>query len=86
MKTLGRYLSFLFRRYTRLTGVDNDACVKLVKLAFGRKSEWKRKIEDWQNPIVENDSLPEWLVEFFFRFFIYYFPGTDQQYSTSCTT
>ncbi|PAV90036.1 hypothetical protein WR25_07657 [Diploscapter pachys] len=48
------------RRYTRLAGVGNDACVKLVKLAFGRKSEWKRKIEDWQNPIVENDSLPEW--------------------------
>ncbi|NXE71625.1 GBA2 glucosylceramidase, partial [Calcarius ornatus] len=48
------------RRYTRFFGSDGDAAPALSHYALTHYEEWERKIEAWQNPILENSQLPSW--------------------------
>ncbi|KAJ7564688.1 hypothetical protein O6H91_02G028700 [Diphasiastrum complanatum] len=48
------------RRYTQFYGASGEAAPKLVHDALLGYREWEAKIEDWQNPILEDEKLPEW--------------------------
>ncbi|RLV63286.1 hypothetical protein DV515_00018424 [Chloebia gouldiae] len=48
------------RRYTRFFGSEGDAAPALSHYALTNYKEWERKIEAWQNPILENSQLPSW--------------------------
>ncbi|NXE43698.1 GBA2 glucosylceramidase, partial [Ptilorrhoa leucosticta] len=48
------------RRYTRFFGSEGDAAPALSHYALTHYEEWERKIEAWQNPILENSQLPSW--------------------------
>ncbi|NXF27060.1 GBA2 glucosylceramidase, partial [Rhodinocichla rosea] len=48
------------RRYTRFFGSKGDAAPALSHYALTHYEEWERKIEAWQNPILENSQLPSW--------------------------
>ncbi|NXD73580.1 GBA2 glucosylceramidase, partial [Eolophus roseicapillus] len=47
-------------RYTRFFGSGGDAAPALSHYALTHYEEWERKIEAWQNPILENSQLPSW--------------------------
>lgn len=44
----------LGRRYTRFFGSKGDAAPALSHYALTHYEEWERKIDAWQNPILEN--------------------------------
>lgn len=44
----------LGRRYTRFFGSEGDAAPALSHYALTHYEEWERKIEAWQNPVLEN--------------------------------
>lgn len=48
------------RRYARWFGKSGDAGPKLCAHALTRYPAWEQKIEDWQNPILQNPQLPAW--------------------------
>ncbi|KAM4878822.1 non-lysosomal glucosylceramidase [Sylvia borin] len=48
------------RRYTRFFGSEGKAAPSLSHYALTHYEEWERKIEAWQNPILENSQLPSW--------------------------
>ncbi|XP_077870346.1 non-lysosomal glucosylceramidase-like [Saccoglossus kowalevskii] len=48
------------RRYTRWFGTDGDAGPSLSAYALTQYREWEHRIERWQNPILQNESLPSW--------------------------
>ncbi|KAM8882006.1 non-lysosomal glucosylceramidase [Synchiropus picturatus] len=48
------------RRYTRYFGTKGDACPSLCHYAFTHYKQWESKIEEWQQPILEDSSLPSW--------------------------
>lgn len=49
-----------YRFYTRFFGRHGDASKALCCHALLRYPEWESKIDAWQKPILENDSLPSW--------------------------
>lgn len=49
-----------YRFYTRFFGRLGDAGKALCCHALLRYPEWESKIDAWQKPILENDSLPSW--------------------------
>ncbi|VDO77710.1 unnamed protein product [Heligmosomoides polygyrus] len=48
------------RWYTRFVGVGADAVEKLVEIAMTRGDWWRAEIEKWQQPTVDDGSLPQW--------------------------
>nr|CAH8854016.1 unnamed protein product [Trichobilharzia regenti] len=49
------------RRYVRWFPVDGISGAKLLlNYAIENWRQWVRKIEEWQNPILNNKSLPNW--------------------------
>ncbi|KAH8871048.1 Non-lysosomal glucosylceramidase [Schistosoma japonicum] len=49
------------RRYVRWFPVDGISGAKsLLNHALDNWRQWVHKIEDWQNPILSNPSLPDW--------------------------
>ncbi|XP_018652105.1 bile acid beta-glucosidase-related [Schistosoma mansoni] len=49
------------RRYVRWFPVDRISGAKLLLAhAIDNWRQWVQKIEDWQNPILSNQSLPSW--------------------------
>ncbi|XP_024975527.1 non-lysosomal glucosylceramidase-like isoform X2 [Cynara cardunculus var. scolymus] len=48
------------RRYTKYYGTSERAAEDLVHDALTNYKRWEEDIEKWQNPILKNDSLPEW--------------------------
>ncbi|KAJ8304380.1 hypothetical protein KUTeg_017963 [Tegillarca granosa] len=48
------------RRYARWFGTAGDSCPKMCSYALHNYPVWERKIEEWQNPILENKNLPAW--------------------------
>ncbi|XP_043934461.1 non-lysosomal glucosylceramidase isoform X1 [Protopterus annectens] len=48
------------RRYTRYFGSSGDAASELCHYALTHYKEWEQKIDNWQRPILENRSLPDW--------------------------
>jgi len=48
------------RRYTKFFGDKRNAAPSLCCYATLNYSDWERKIEEWQNPILNDSSLPDW--------------------------
>lgn len=48
------------RRYTKFYGTSGRASVDLVHDALMNYKSWEEEIEQWQNPILKNEELPEW--------------------------
>ncbi|PVD19748.1 hypothetical protein C0Q70_20239 [Pomacea canaliculata] len=48
------------RRYARWFGASGNAGPRLCAHALTWYPDWEQKIEDWQNPILENKNLPAW--------------------------
>ncbi|KAH7663808.1 Glucosylceramidase protein [Dioscorea alata] len=48
------------RRYTKFYGRDGKAAAKLAHDAIIEHREWESQIEDWQRPILEDKTLPDW--------------------------
>uniref|UniRef100_A0A0E0ME73 Non-lysosomal glucosylceramidase n=1 Tax=Oryza punctata TaxID=4537 RepID=A0A0E0ME73_ORYPU len=48
------------RRYTKFHGTDNDAAASLVHDAILEHNSWERQIEEWQNPILQDERFPDW--------------------------
>uniref|UniRef100_A0A0D6QSI8 Non-lysosomal glucosylceramidase n=1 Tax=Araucaria cunninghamii TaxID=56994 RepID=A0A0D6QSI8_ARACU len=48
------------RRYTQFYGTSEDAAINLVHDALMDYRRWETEIENWQNPILKNEKLPEW--------------------------
>ncbi|CAN0928035.1 Non-lysosomal glucosylceramidase [Linum grandiflorum] len=49
-----------YRRYTKFYGSLGDAAAKLARDAILEHADWEAQIESWQNPILEDKTLPEW--------------------------
>ncbi|KAF9605135.1 hypothetical protein IFM89_014126 [Coptis chinensis] len=47
-------------RYTKFYGTSERSAVNLVHDALMNYKQWEEEIEKWQNPILRDDSLPEW--------------------------
>ncbi|PAV77875.1 hypothetical protein WR25_08643 [Diploscapter pachys] len=54
----GKATRFYKRRYTRFFA--DDAADALCRLALQRRKDWERAIEEWQNPVLQDPTLPEW--------------------------
>ncbi|XP_040382710.1 non-lysosomal glucosylceramidase-like [Oryza brachyantha] len=49
------------RRYTKFHGTDCDAAAeRLAHDALLEHMKWESQIEEWQRPILQDKSLPEW--------------------------
>ncbi|PIN12075.1 Glucosylceramidase [Handroanthus impetiginosus] len=48
------------RRYTKYYGTSEKAAKDLVHDALTNYKLWEEEIEKWQNPILQDDRLPEW--------------------------
>ncbi|KAD7478062.1 hypothetical protein E3N88_01198 [Mikania micrantha] len=47
-------------RYTKYYGTSERAAEDLVHDALTNYKRWEEDIQKWQNPILKDDSLPEW--------------------------
>lgn len=48
------------RRYTKYYGTSERAAQDLVHDALKKYKHWEEEIERWQNPILNDEKLPEW--------------------------
>ncbi|KAK3097227.1 hypothetical protein FSP39_007733 [Pinctada imbricata] len=48
------------RRYTRWFGTDGNSSSRMCSYALQNYTLWEKKIDDWQNPILQNQNLPAW--------------------------
>ncbi|XP_062984437.1 non-lysosomal glucosylceramidase [Elgaria multicarinata webbii] len=48
------------RRYTRFFGTEGDACPALSHYMLTHYKDWEKRIEAWQQPILESSDLPPW--------------------------
>ncbi|KAM7488738.1 hypothetical protein LguiB_026222 [Lonicera macranthoides] len=48
------------RRYTKYFGTSERAAMDLVHDSLTNYKRWEEEIEKWQNPILNDDRLPEW--------------------------
>ncbi|CAK7336249.1 unnamed protein product [Dovyalis caffra] len=48
------------RRYTKFYGTSERAAQNLVHDALTNYKRWEEEIEKWQNPILNDEKLPEW--------------------------
>ncbi|XP_066336867.1 uncharacterized protein [Miscanthus floridulus] len=48
------------RRYTKFYGTDGDAAAALAHDAILEHVSWERQIEEWQNPILQDERFPAW--------------------------
>ncbi|KAG8089411.1 hypothetical protein GUJ93_ZPchr0011g27524 [Zizania palustris] len=48
------------RRYTKFYGTDSDAAASLAHDAILEHDSWERQIEEWQNPILQDERFPAW--------------------------
>ncbi|CAN6854808.1 unnamed protein product [Brassica oleracea] len=49
-----------YRRYTRFYGSLGDAAVNMARDALLNYGNWESQIEEWQNTILLDTSLPDW--------------------------
>ncbi len=49
-----------YRRYTAFYGREGEAAPALLQDALTHYAHWEQAIDDWQRPILEDDSLPLW--------------------------
>ncbi|CAN1355452.1 Non-lysosomal glucosylceramidase [Linum perenne] len=48
------------RRYTKFFGTLGNAAANIAHDAILNHSQWESQIEDWQRPILEDKTFPEW--------------------------
>ncbi|KAM8960983.1 non-lysosomal glucosylceramidase [Pelodytes ibericus] len=48
------------RRYTRFFGSNGDASSALCHHGLTHYQEWERKIQAWQEPVLQDGDLPSW--------------------------
>ncbi|XP_020222782.1 non-lysosomal glucosylceramidase [Cajanus cajan] len=48
------------RRYTKFYGTSENAAMDLAHDALTHYNWWEEEIEKWQNPILKDETLPEW--------------------------
>ncbi|KAJ4955498.1 hypothetical protein NE237_012281 [Protea cynaroides] len=48
------------RRYTKYYGTFEGSALDIVHDALTKYKWWEEEIENWQNPILRDDKLPEW--------------------------
>ncbi|KAJ0977231.1 hypothetical protein J5N97_012705 [Dioscorea zingiberensis] len=48
------------RRYTKFYGTDRNAAATLVRDSIIDHGLWESQIEEWQQPILKDNNLPEW--------------------------
>ncbi|TKY51803.1 Non-lysosomal glucosylceramidase [Spatholobus suberectus] len=48
------------RRYTKFYGTSEKAAVDLAHDALTYYNRWEEEIEKWQNPVLKDETLPEW--------------------------
>lgn len=48
------------RRYTKFYGSRGDAAEKIAHDAILEHGNWEAQIESWQQPILDDERLPEW--------------------------
>ncbi len=56
-----------YRRYTKFYGRDGQAATALLRDALTQYTIWESAIEDWQLPILENETLPLWYRQMLFN-------------------
>ncbi len=56
-----------YRRYTRFYGRDAAAAPQLLKDALLNHADWEKAIDDWQLPILSDESLPIWYRQMLFN-------------------
>jgi non-lysosomal glucosylceramidase len=49
-----------YRHYTQFYGTKGNAASKLAHDALRDYRKWEVAIEDWQQPVLRDESLPEW--------------------------
>ncbi|CAI4223446.1 unnamed protein product [Auanema sp. JU1783] len=47
------------RRYTSFYK-DRNVLLEIMETGFNKKNDWVKQIENWQNPIIDDEKLPEW--------------------------
>ncbi|KAK7278548.1 hypothetical protein RJT34_23578 [Clitoria ternatea] len=52
--------STFHRRYTKFYGTSDKAAVDLAHDALTHYNRWEEEIEKWQNPVLKDETLPEW--------------------------
>ncbi len=50
-----------YRRYTDFYGRNGKNVWSMIRTALKHSDTWRKKIQAWQAPILENPSLPDWL-------------------------
>eukprot|EP01117_Protostelium_nocturnum_P019878 TRINITY_DN871_c0_g3_i1.p1 TRINITY_DN871_c0_g3~~TRINITY_DN871_c0_g3_i1.p1 ORF type:complete len:499 (-),score=124.57 TRINITY_DN871_c0_g3_i1:24-1520(-) len=48
-----------WKRYTRFFGREGNAVTRIVEEALREWPQWEKEIEEWQNPILRDESLPD---------------------------
>jgi len=56
-----------YRRYTAFYGREGKAAPALLKDALTQYPGWEQAIDDWQRPIMDNESLPLWYRQMLFN-------------------
>jgi non-lysosomal glucosylceramidase len=64
-----------YRRYTRYYGREGDAAPLLARDALRNCSEWERRIEDWQRPVLADPEAPDWYAGALFNELYYVVDG-----------
>ncbi|KAL4302233.1 hypothetical protein GQ457_10G022510 [Hibiscus cannabinus] len=54
------------RRYTKFYGTNGDAAANIAHDAILEHRHWESMIEAWQRPVLEDKTLPEWLVQTYY--------------------
>lgn len=49
-----------YRRYTRFFGSDGDVAPALSHYALCHYADWEDRISAWQNPVLDDRTLPAW--------------------------
>lgn len=50
-----------YRRYTDFFGRNGKNAWSIIRTALKHSDVWRNRIIDWQNPILDNKKLPNWL-------------------------
>lgn len=64
-----------YRRYTRFYGRDGDAAPAIARDALVNYPEWERQIEAWQQPVLDDEGLPDWYKAALFNELYYLIDG-----------
>lgn len=49
-----------YRRYTDFFGRNGKNAWSIIRTALKHQETWRERIEEWQEPIINRDDLPDW--------------------------